>query len=61
MKFRKWREDKGLSLTSCARALQISVPYLSQVETGKRTPSVKTLRRIEKLTASAVGAKDFSA
>lgn len=40
------REAKGVSLKALADCAQISVPYLSLVESEKRSPSVDVLRRI---------------
>ena len=43
-----WREYRNLSQTQLAEKADISVPYLSQLETGKRTGSVESLSVIAK-------------
>lgn len=43
-----WREYRGLSQAQLAEKAGISVPYLSQMETGKRTGSVESLSAIAK-------------
>src|SRR5271155_750496 len=37
--FRVFRRHRGLSQTDLARSAGISVPYLNQIEAGKRRPS----------------------
>jgi DNA-binding Xre family transcriptional regulator len=34
---RVWREHRGMTLQELAAAMDMSVPYLSMIETGKRT------------------------
>jgi transcriptional regulator with XRE-family HTH domain len=46
MRLRQAREDAGLSLRELARRLELSASALSQIETGKSRPSVKTLYAI---------------
>ncbi len=41
-----WREYRGLTQAREAAAAGVSVPYLSQIETGKRKPSLKVLREV---------------
>ncbi len=43
---RIWREHRGLTATQLAVAAQISAGYLSELESGKKSGSVDTLRRI---------------
>ena len=45
-RLRSAREEQGLSLREVARRLEISASALSQIETGKSRPSVKTLYAI---------------
>lgn len=45
-RLRSAREEQGLSLREVARRLDISASALSQIETGKSRPSVKTLYAI---------------
>lgn len=45
---RAWREHRKLTQDSLARAAKISTAFLSQIEGGKRTGSVETLRAIAK-------------
>ncbi len=40
-----WREHRGLTQKKLAGAAGISVPYLSQLETGKRKGSLESLLR----------------
>jgi DNA-binding XRE family transcriptional regulator len=41
-----WREHRGLSAVALAKAVEISPPYLSQIEHGRRQPSLDVLRRL---------------
>jgi DNA-binding XRE family transcriptional regulator len=41
-----WREYRGLTQQQLAEAAGISIPFLSQIETGKRKPSVGVLLKI---------------
>jgi len=43
-----WREFRGLTQQQLANAIQISKPYLSQIETGKRTGTTDVLSAIAK-------------
>ncbi len=43
-----WREYRGLTQQQLAELVSIAVPYLSQIETGKRTPSLKTTSKLAK-------------
>lgn len=45
---RVWREHRGLTQQQLAEAAGISVPYLSQIESGKRRGSAKVLAAIAK-------------
>jgi DNA-binding XRE family transcriptional regulator/mannose-6-phosphate isomerase-like protein (cupin superfamily) len=45
-RLRQAREQEGLSLRELARRLELSASALSQIETGKSRPSVKTLYAI---------------
>ncbi len=45
---RIWREHRGLTQQQLAEAAGISVPYLSQIESGKRTGSAEVLAAIAK-------------
>ncbi len=44
-----WREYRKLTQTQAAEAAGISVPFLSQIETGKRKPSTKVLQSLAKV------------
>lgn len=46
MRLRQAREETGLSLRELSRRLDLSASALSQIETGKSRPSVKTLYAI---------------
>ena len=43
---RVWREHRGLSLRRLADAAGISSPMLSEIETGKKDGSIRTLARV---------------
>lgn len=46
---RVWREYRGLTQTQLAEGAGISVPYLSQLESGKRKGSTEVLAAIAKV------------
>jgi transcriptional regulator with XRE-family HTH domain len=48
---RRRREDLGLTLARLGELAGVSAPYLSQIETGKRTPSDDVLVQIEQAFA----------
>lgn len=53
-RLRELRESAGLSLREVAKAANVSAPFLSDVERGRRFPTNKTLALIaQKLRASA--------
>ncbi|HEC90961.1 MAG TPA: XRE family transcriptional regulator [Alphaproteobacteria bacterium] len=43
---RVWREYRGLSLRALAGKAGVSYSYLSEIETGKKEPALKTLKRL---------------
>ena len=43
-----WREYRGLTQQQLAKMVEISVPYLSQIETGKRTGTTEVLLALAK-------------
>lgn len=43
---RAWRDQRGLTQQQLADAAGISKPFLSQIESRKRTASVTTLRKL---------------
>jgi len=45
---RVWREYRGLTQRQLAEAAGISVPYLSQIESGKRKGKIEVLAAITK-------------
>jgi DNA-binding XRE family transcriptional regulator len=45
---RVWREYRGLTQQQLAQAAGISVPYLSQIESGKRMGSTEVLAALAK-------------
>ncbi|MFP4549097.1 MAG: helix-turn-helix domain-containing protein [Fidelibacterota bacterium] len=45
---RAWREHKKLKISALAEKANISAAYLSQIETGKRNPTIDTLKTIAK-------------
>jgi DNA-binding XRE family transcriptional regulator len=56
---RVWREHRGLTQQELADAAGISKPYLSQIETGKRTGSAEVLGALAR--ALGVGLEDLLA
>ena len=49
---RVWREYRGLTQQQLAEAAGISVPYLSQIESGKRKGSTDVLAAIAKVLST---------
>jgi len=45
-RIRVWRDHRGLSATELAAKAEISAAYLSELETGKKTGTVETLRKL---------------
>jgi len=45
---RAWREYKTIKMNELAKKVGISSAYLSQIENGKRNPTIDTLRAIAK-------------
>ena len=45
---RAWREYKQIKMSELAKKVGISSAYLSQIETGKRNPTIDTLKAIAK-------------
>ena len=43
-----WREYQGLKINELAAKVGISGAYLSQIESGKRNPTIETLKNIAK-------------
>lgn len=43
---RAWREYKKLRINELAKKIGISGSYLSQIENGKRNPTIETLKNI---------------
>ena len=43
---RAWREYKNLRINALAKRVGISGSYLSQIENGKRNPTIETLKAI---------------
>ena len=46
---RKIREAEGWTLTETAKALNLSKSHVSEIENGKKTPSLETLQSYAKL------------
>ena len=53
---RAWREHRGLTLHALADAAGLSRPYVSQIESGKRTGTVATLKKLATALGAPVGA-----
>lgn len=43
---RAWREHRGLTLQTLADTAGVSKPYVSQIESGKRTGTAATLKKL---------------
>lgn len=41
-----WREYRGMTQAKLAKLIDISIPYLSQIEHGERTPSTEVLKKL---------------
>ena len=52
---KKYREEKKISLRDMAKKLKVSASFLSQVETGKASPSLSTLKEIADFFQATVG------
>jgi len=52
---KRLREDKGMTLRAFAKQLNVSASFLSQVETGKASPSLSTLKNIADTLSTTVG------
>jgi transcriptional regulator with XRE-family HTH domain len=49
------REEKNMTLRDMAEKLGVSASFLSQVETGKASPSLSTLKRISGILQTTIG------
>jgi DNA-binding XRE family transcriptional regulator len=45
---RAWREHKQIKMNELAKKVGISPAYLSQIENGKRNPTIDTIKSIAK-------------
>lgn len=52
---KRLREEKRITLRTLARNLDISPSFLSQIETGKASPSLDTLKKIATFLSTTVG------
>ena len=43
---REKRKEKGLSQERLAKLVQVSQPFIAEIESGRKTPSVDVLMRI---------------
>ncbi|XBQ14924.1 MAG: helix-turn-helix transcriptional regulator [Oceanicaulis sp.] len=55
---RVWREHRGQSLRGLARLAGLSAAYLSEIESGVKSPSVRTLQALA--TALGVSLDDLA-
>ena len=55
-KFRRWRKEAGLTMGAVARELNLSIPYISDIERGSRPPP---RAEILKKAARALGQDPF--
>jgi predicted transcriptional regulator len=51
---RAWREHKNIKMNILAKKVGVSSAYLSQIETGKRNPTIDTLKAIARELAIEV-------
>lgn len=54
-RLRALRESRGLSLRALAQASQVTAAALSQIENGKNSPSVSTLKRVLQSLGTTLG------
>jgi DNA-binding XRE family transcriptional regulator len=47
--FKVWREYRNIHRKDLAEKVSISVPYLSQLESGKRSPSIQVLQAVSRV------------
>ncbi|MDD5584357.1 MAG: XRE family transcriptional regulator [Candidatus Omnitrophica bacterium] len=52
---KRLREEKGITLRTLAKKLDVSASFLSQVETGKASPSLVSLKNIADALQTTVG------
>jgi transcriptional regulator with XRE-family HTH domain len=52
---KRLRENKGMTLRALAKQLNVSASFLSQVETGKASPSLATLKNIADSLFTTIG------
>jgi len=52
---KKIREDRGMTLRSLSTEVNVSASFLSQIETGKASPSLVTLKSIADALSTTVG------
>ncbi len=53
---RAWREYRGMTSQALADSAGVSRPYISQIETGRRTGTLATLQRLAQALAIPVQA-----
>jgi transcriptional regulator with XRE-family HTH domain len=53
---KRLREEKDITLRELAKKLNVSASFLSQVETGKASPSLSTLKGIADTLGTTIGA-----
>ena len=53
---KRLREERGLTLRDMAKKLDVSASFLSQVETGKASPSLASLKSIADTFGTTIGA-----
>lgn len=49
-KFRRWVDDLGIGTAEVAKLIGCNASYVSLLASGRRTPSLNTAARIERLT-----------
>lgn len=52
---KRLREEQGMTLRVMAKKLEVSASFLSQVESGKASPSLSTLKNISDCLSTTVG------
>jgi transcriptional regulator with XRE-family HTH domain len=55
LNIKKIREEKGINLRTLAKELDLTPSFISQVESGKATPSIGTLKKIADFLQTTVG------
>lgn len=59
MKLSVYRKSKFMTLEELAKKLNVSISAVSLWESGKRTPSLRSQKKIKRITRGQVKPEDF--